>query len=83
MRVYTPDEYFSITKHCRKKNPLEVIKMQAKYIEKCIVNRKVDIDGAKNNWLKTKEILRKKKVKGRLVQLLTEALSEKFLWPNR
>lgn len=65
-RIYTVEEYMNIMKICKKKNPLQVIRMNkqhflsTKHIEKKIVNRKICTNKNKVNWLKTKQILLKK-----------------------
>lgn len=65
-RIYTADEYMAVIKKSKKKNPLQVQRMEkkdffsTKKIEKNIVNRKVFLDKTKANWLQTKEILLKK-----------------------
>lgn len=63
-RIYTLQEYMDVMKHCKKKNPLKVIRMEnfvsSKILEKNIVNRKIFKNNEKVNWLKTKEILLKK-----------------------
>ena len=61
-RLYSPDDYINIMEACRKKNPLIVHKMHKEDffgtvgLEKCIVNRKADIDNKKINWLHIREI---------------------------
>ncbi|CAH0587826.1 unnamed protein product [Chrysodeixis includens] len=68
-RIYTADEYIAVIKKSKKKNPLQVQRMEkkdffsTKKIEKNIVNRKVFLDKTKVNWLITKEILIKKEEK--------------------
>lgn len=68
-RIYTADEYVTVIKKSKKKNPLQVQRMEkkdffsTKKIEKNIVNRKIFLDKTKANWLQTKEILLKKEEK--------------------
>ncbi|KAL0822827.1 hypothetical protein ABMA28_004824 [Loxostege sticticalis] len=65
-RIYTADEYISVIKRSKKKNPIQVQRMgkedffSTKKIEKNIVNRKICVNKVKVNWLQTKEILLKK-----------------------
>lgn len=65
-RLYTPEDYIEVIKGCKVQKQLQVTRMckndflSIKNIEKKIVNRKVDTNKNKTNWLKTKEILLKK-----------------------
>nr|CAH7756319.1 unnamed protein product [Callosobruchus chinensis] len=62
-RLYLPDDYIKIMRECRTKNKFKVARMLPTEfygtgdLEKQIVNRKVDIENKKINWLKTREIL--------------------------
>lgn len=62
-RIYTVEEYINIIKKCKRKNPLQVYRMQkndfmsTKVLEKNTTNRKLFITKEKVNWLKTKQIL--------------------------
>lgn len=61
--VYTDDGYIDVMKNCRATNKFEVRRLSSdhffsvKLLEKAIVNRKVDSNKKKINWLKTHEIL--------------------------
>ena len=65
-RILTPEEYREVMRIARKKNPLVVHEMKkelffsVKPLEGMFVNRKVDIDGNKISWLKSREKVLKK-----------------------
>lgn len=63
-RIYTAEDYMTIMKICKKKNPLQVTRMNTqdfkstkKIKKKLVHNRKICINKVKVNWLKTKQIL--------------------------
>lgn len=61
-RLYTDDDYINVMKTCRKKSPFTVTKLVKEdfksvvELESNIVNRKLDIEGNKVNWLKFREM---------------------------
>lgn len=61
-RVYTDDDYVSVMKNSRKKNPFTVTKLKREDffsvapLEDGITNRKKDVQGNKINWLSFREI---------------------------
>lgn len=65
-RIYLPEDYIHIMKHCKKNKPLQVHRMEntdfvtSSELESIITNRKKAVDGTKVSWLKTKEIVLKK-----------------------
>ncbi|XP_073956928.1 uncharacterized protein [Choristoneura fumiferana] len=65
-RIYTPEDYMSIMKTCKKNKPMIVHRMNQNdflsslKLEKSITNRKKTTDGDKVSWLSTKEIELKK-----------------------
>ncbi|KAH9629864.1 hypothetical protein HF086_006548 [Spodoptera exigua] len=65
-RIYLPEDYIHIMKHCKKNKPLQVHRMDktdfvtSSELESIITNRKKAVDGTKVSWLKTKEIVLKK-----------------------
>lgn len=56
--VYVPDDWVNIVKNAKKQKPFVVTKLQqsdlksVEQLEKAVVNRKVDVDGEKVEWLK-------------------------------
>ncbi|KAJ2940817.1 hypothetical protein O0L34_g5819 [Tuta absoluta] len=65
-RLYTPEDYMEVMKHCKQKKPMRVHRMQkndfvsSSKLESLVTNRKKAVDGSKISWLKTKEIVLKK-----------------------
>ncbi|CAH1107451.1 unnamed protein product [Psylliodes chrysocephalus] len=61
-RLYVPQDYINVIKTCRKKTPFKVTAMEkmdfrsTEGMEKAIINRKVNTEGNKINWLSAKEI---------------------------
>lgn len=62
MRLYTVDDFTSVIKTCKKKNPLITERMEqsdfvsTKSLESSITNRKTDAEKNKINWLRWREI---------------------------
>lgn len=61
-RLYLPSDYVQVMKRARKKKPFIVTEMKGNYfvgtqkLEKIIVNRKINEEKEKINWLKIREI---------------------------